>query len=75
MQDCVSDEFYALFRRTSRKNTIVYDDVFKCLPSDNVLTYAALTSYADRSCLCVHDPRKVASSPISTRFVGLTLVS
>lgn len=57
--DCVSDEFYQLFKQTSNKNSQVYDDVFKCLPSDNIYNFEVLATYRDRPCLSKDDPVKV----------------
>jgi hypothetical protein len=52
------DEFYNHFRLLSHKNTLTYDQVFKCLPSDNVLTLADLKTYTQRSPLSKCDPIK-----------------
>ena len=49
--DCVCDQNYNLFRDISRANTKVYDEVFKCLPSDNVMTFEHLKTYTDKPCL------------------------
>ena len=61
VNDCVSDEFYNLFRSTSNQNTSLYDEVFKCLPSDNILNFDDLATYKDRICLIKTDPVKVNS--------------
>jgi phospholipase D1/2 len=58
--DCVSDEFYDLWLSVSNNNTIVYDEVFKCLPSNNVLTFDDLGNYINRSCLHKTDPVEVS---------------
>lgn len=65
VQDCVSDQFYNYFRSVSAQNTKVYDDVFKCLPSDNIKTFEILASYADQQCLSKTDPNKVNFNKIS----------
>ena len=60
VNDCVSDEFYNRFRLTSSENTRLYDDVFKCLPSDNILNFEDLAKYGNQSCLSKTDPEKVS---------------
>ena len=62
VKDCVSDEFYKLFKETSNKNTRVYDDVFKCLPSDNILNFEDLSTYSTKDCLMKSDPVQVKIS-------------
>jgi hypothetical protein len=59
VQDCVCDEFFDMFRAQSRQNTVAYDDVFKCLPSDNILTYESLSTYSSRPSLSKTDPLRV----------------
>jgi phospholipase D1/2 len=59
VQDCCTDEFYNTFRATSHQNTLVYDQVFKCLPSDNILTFEHLTTYSTTPCLSKTNPIKV----------------
>ncbi|CAF0825220.1 unnamed protein product [Brachionus calyciflorus] len=56
VQDCVCDEFYNYFRSVSKTNTEVYDEVFKCLPSDNITDFQILASYGEKSCLSKVDP-------------------
>ncbi len=57
--DCTSDAFYDLFRKTSKLNTETFDDVFKCIPSDNILTFGDLVNYRGRSCLNSSNPKQV----------------
>ena len=59
VNDCVSDEFYNMFRTISRENTNVYDEVFKCLPSDNILNFVDLTHYMNNPCLSRTNPVQV----------------
>ena len=59
VKDCTSDEFFNLFKTTSSQNTRVYDEVFKCLPSDNILNFDILATYRDQNCLVKSDPVKV----------------
>lgn len=60
--DCTSDEFYNFFRERSRINTETYDEVFKCMPSDNILNFNDLVRYAEwaeRACLSKQNPFEV----------------
>jgi len=59
VNDCVSDEFFNLFKSTSSNNTRIYDEVFKCLPSDNILNFQDLATYNTKECLSKNDPVKV----------------
>jgi phospholipase D1/2 len=59
INDCVCDEFYNFFKQCSRKNTIAYDDVFKCLPSDNISSFNALKKYTDEEHLSQTNPKEV----------------
>ena len=62
VKDPVSDEFFNHFRATSHQNTLVYDEVFKCLPSDNILTFENLATYSTLPCLSKINPIKVRSN-------------
>jgi phospholipase D1/2 len=62
VNDCVSDEFFNLFKSTASTNTKTYDEVFKCLPSDNILTFQELALYSKKDCLAKNDPVKVSFS-------------
>ena len=57
--DCVSDEFYHMFKSISHQNTLVYDEVFKCLPSDNILNFDDLKNYPKKPSLSRTDPKEV----------------
>ena len=59
VSDCVCDEFYSMFRAVSNQNTKIYDEVFKCIPSDNILTFADLKNYLNKPSLSKTDPVKV----------------
>ena len=59
VNDCVSDEFYNFFKGTSSQNTRIYDEVFKCLPSDNILNFNTLANYSNSDCLVKQDPLQV----------------
>ncbi|RNA10828.1 Phospholipase D1 [Brachionus plicatilis] len=62
--DCVSDEFYNMFKSISHQNTLVYDEVFKCLPSDNILNFDDLKNYTKKSSLSKTDPNEGYKIPI-----------
>lgn len=57
--DCTSDEFYRLFQKISNDNTNAYDQVFKCIPSDNIKTFKDLAAYTQQECLLMTNPRQV----------------
>lgn len=57
VKDCVCNEIFTLFKTVSRTNTNIYDEVFKCLPSDNVLNFNDLSEYSSRPCLNRRDPK------------------
>ncbi len=56
VNDCISDEFFKLFKTISHQNTMVYDEVFKCLPSDNILTFTDLKNLPKQPSLAKTDP-------------------
>jgi phospholipase D1/2 len=67
VMDCASDTFYNFFKSTSSQNTRIYDEVFKCFPSDNILNFDDLKTYKDRDCL-------IKTNPIRVRFYIVTLL-
>uniref|UniRef100_A0A1I8MGT7 Phospholipase n=1 Tax=Musca domestica TaxID=7370 RepID=A0A1I8MGT7_MUSDO len=56
--DPVIDQFWNfMWRRISKRNTDIYDEVFKCVPNDNIKTFASLRKYQEESPpLCKTDP-------------------
>ncbi|KAM7345990.1 phospholipase D isoform 3-T4 [Cochliomyia hominivorax] len=56
--DPVIDQFWnGMWKRISRRNTEIYDEVFKCIPNDNVKTFAHLRKYQEETPpLCKTDP-------------------
>ncbi|XP_013119421.2 phospholipase D2 isoform X2 [Stomoxys calcitrans] len=56
--DPVADKFWnATWKRISTRNTEIYDEVFKCIPNDNIKTFANLRKYQEESPpLCKTDP-------------------
>ena len=59
VNDCCSNEFYKLFRQISHENTLIYDEVFKCLPSDNILNFTDLRNYPNNPSLNKSNPYEV----------------
>lgn len=43
----ISSFWSGQWQRTSRRNTKIYDEVFKCIPTDEVTTFASLRKYAE----------------------------
>ncbi|XP_053966812.1 phospholipase D2 isoform X2 [Anastrepha ludens] len=59
--DPVIDQFWnGMWRRTSTRNTEIYEEVFKCIPSDKVKSYADLRKYQEEPPLCRSDPEVAA---------------
>lgn len=55
--DPVIDGFWnGVWKRISSKNTEIYDEVFKCIPSNNVKSFANLQKYQEEAGLCKTDP-------------------
>ena len=57
--DCVCDDFYSSFRNLSNRNTTIYDECFKCLPSNNIKTMNDLLNYQNQNSLSKTNPKKV----------------
>ncbi|KAF0550199.1 phospholipase D/nuclease [Gigaspora margarita] len=49
LEDPVSDEFFKLWRSTAEENTKIYNEVFHCLPSDDVKTQSDYENFAPKS--------------------------
>jgi phospholipase D1/2 len=60
--DCASDDFFNSFRLISHQNTLIYDEVFKCLPSDNILNFDDLKNYTKLPSLKKSNPVEVNES-------------
>lgn len=55
--DPVIDQFWnGMWRRTATRNTEHYEEIFKCLPTDKVKSYADLRKYQEEPPLCKSDP-------------------
>ncbi|XP_014089247.2 phospholipase D1 isoform X1 [Bactrocera oleae] len=57
VMDPVIDQFWnGMWRRTATRNTELYEEIFKCLPTDKVKSYADLRKYQEEPPLCKSDP-------------------
>lgn len=55
--DPTIDSFWnGTWQRTSSRNTKIYDEIFKCIPTDAVTTFSALKKYQDEIPICKSDP-------------------
>uniref|UniRef100_A0A336MPQ6 Phospholipase n=1 Tax=Culicoides sonorensis TaxID=179676 RepID=A0A336MPQ6_CULSO len=56
INDPISDQFYnGIWRRTSNRNTRIFDEVFKCIPTNNTQSFAQLKAYLEEDPLCKTD--------------------
>lgn len=54
--DPIIDAFFnGIWRRTSYRNTKIYDEVFKCIPTNNVKTFVELKAYVESDKMCKTD--------------------
>lgn len=61
ISDPVCDQFWhSTWRRISTRNTEIYDEVFKCIPTDFVKTFASLRKYQEEPPLSKSDPELAA---------------
>lgn len=59
INDPISDAFYKnVWQKTSKENSKIFDEVFKCIPNNAVRTIATLKKYNDEPALCKSDPEK-----------------
>lgn len=57
--DPISDAFYKdVWIETSRKNTKIFDEVFKCIPNNNLRNFASLKKNNDEPALCKSSPEE-----------------
>jgi hypothetical protein len=59
VSDPVSDQFYSFFRDVARQNMLVYERVFKTLPSDHVRKFDQFETYNGSPKLKDTDPLQV----------------
>uniref|UniRef100_A0A8W7P8G3 Phospholipase n=2 Tax=Anopheles coluzzii TaxID=1518534 RepID=A0A8W7P8G3_ANOCL len=48
-----------VWRRTSRRNTLIYDEVFRCIPSDNVQSFAMMKRFLEDKSLLQSNPEGI----------------
>ncbi|XP_058829828.1 phospholipase D2 [Topomyia yanbarensis] len=57
LTDPVIDSFWnGSWRWTSRKNTRLFDEIFRCIPSDNVQSFVMLKKFLEEKSLALTDP-------------------
>ncbi|XP_037728372.1 phospholipase D2 isoform X2 [Drosophila subpulchrella] len=62
ISDPVCNQFWhGTWRRISTQNTEIYDEVFKCIPTDSVKTFASLRKYQEELPLAKTDPELAAN--------------
>ncbi|KAH8254743.1 hypothetical protein KR032_012043, partial [Drosophila birchii] len=60
--DPICDKFWhGTWRRISTRNTEIYDEVFKCIPTDFVKTFASLRKYQEEPPLAKTEPELAAN--------------
>ena len=59
VSDCASDSFYEMFRKISHQNSMAYDAVFKCIPSDSLLTFKSVQNNHRQTSLKKTNPHEV----------------
>ena len=62
--DCACDSFYEMFRDISFKNSRSYNEVFKCIPSNHLLTFKSVQKNHKQTCLNKTSPIEVSSFKI-----------
>ncbi|XP_060654900.1 phospholipase D2 isoform X1 [Drosophila nasuta] len=76
ISDPVCNQFWHnTWRRISTKNTEIYDEVFKCIPTDFVKTFASLKKYQEEPPLSKTEPELAAkrATEIQGHLVNLPL--
>ncbi|KAM8713812.1 hypothetical protein ACLKA7_014042 [Drosophila subpalustris] len=76
ISDPVCDQFWHnTWRRISTRNTEIYDEVFKCIPTDFVKTFASLRKYQEEQPLSKTEPELAAkrATEIQGHLVNLPL--
>lgn len=58
VMDCASDRFFRFFKRVSAQNSRIYEDVFKCLPSNEARTFTSMNEFVSQPKLAKTDPNK-----------------
>lgn len=76
VMDCATDEFFKFWKKVSTQNTLIYEDVFKCLPSNEARNFTAMEEYKNQPKLATTDPvraKKLMSDHISGFIVDFPL--
>src|SRR5690349_753451 len=59
IEDPIIDSFFKdIWQKTSKLNTKIFDEVFKCIPNDSVRNFVTLKKYNDESALCKSNPEE-----------------
>lgn len=58
VMDCASDTFFRLWKNVSKQNSKIYEEVFKCLPSNAAKTFPLMNDYVNEPKLGKTDPTK-----------------
>lgn len=57
IDDIVKKSFYRdIWCERSKRNTEIYEEVFRCIPTDNVVNFSMLKIYQNETPLCSYDP-------------------
>lgn len=57
VNDPIIDTFFKeTWQETSKLNTKLYDEVFRCIPNDSVRNFVTLKKYSDDTALCKSNP-------------------
>jgi phospholipase D1/2 len=58
VMDCASDKFFKFFKEVSAQNSKIYEDCFKCLPSNEARTFPLMHGYVGEPKLAKTDPHR-----------------
>lgn len=57
--DPIADTFFKnVWQETSKTNTKIFDDIFKCIPNDNVRNFVSLRKYNNVPAFCKTNPEE-----------------
>ena len=57
--DPISDEFFTFIRQVAMKNASTHEEVFRCLPTNEIRTFNQMEIYCSKPQLRHTDPEKV----------------
>jgi phospholipase D1/2 len=70
LQDPLSDELFKLFQERARTNTLLYREIFKCIPDDIFKTFEDFKNVYDENCIdCLVHIRRTYSE-LKDRIIG-----